>query len=188
MRRGSGGQVLCGGDGVVGDLERQPVSHGGLGVEAHTEQQRGPRHLRADGALQHPRGTTAGVDAELLEARVEKRCGTRDAHVGGQCEVESGADRGAVDGRDRGQRAVGHGEEAVVDRPQAVLGCLAERGQVGARAECLARAGDDEGVHVGVRLGRIDRRAQPGRDLSGDGVAALGVVDGDECDVVFDLY
>ena len=52
------------------------------------------------------------------------------------------------------------GEEAVVDRPQAVLGRLAERGQVGARAERLARPGDDEGVHVGVRLGRVDGRAQ----------------------------
>ena len=128
------------------------------------------------------------MDAELLEARVEQRCGAGDAHIGGQREVEPGADRGAVDGRDRGERAVGHREEAVIDRPQTVLGRLAERGQVGAGAECLARPGDDEGVHVGVRLGRIDRRAQPGRDLGGDGVAALGVVDGDECDVVFDLY
>ena len=37
-------------------------------------------------------------------------------------------------------------------------------------------------------LGRVDGRAQPGRDLGGDGVAAVGIVDGDERDVVFDLH
>ena len=144
--------------------------------------------LNADGALQHPGRTAAGMDAELLEARVEQRRGTGDPHIGGQREVQPGADGGAVDGRDRRQRAVGDGEEAVVDRPQPVLGRLAERGQVGACAERLACAGDDEGMHVGVRLGGIDGCAQPGRDLGGDGVAAVGIVDGDQCDVVFDLY
>ena len=43
-------------------------------------------------------------------------------------------------------------------------------------------------MHVGVRLCRVDRGAQPGRDLGGDGIAAVGVVDGDQRDVVFDLH
>ena len=60
-------------DRVVGDLERQPVAHRGLGVEAHTEQQRGPRGLHADGALQHPRRAAARMDTEFLKPRVEKR-------------------------------------------------------------------------------------------------------------------
>ena len=42
-------------------------------------------------------------------------------------------------------------------------------------------------MHVGVRFGGVDRRAQPGRYLGGDGVAAVGVVDGDEGDVIVDL-
>jgi hypothetical protein len=127
------------------------------------------------------------MDPELLETRVEQRGGTRDAHIRGEREVEPGADGGTVDGRDRRQCAVGHREEAVVDSPQPVLRSLAERSQVGACAERLARAGDDDGVHAGVRLGRVDRRAQRCGDLSGDGVAAVGIVEGDERDVVFDL-
>ena len=110
-----GGEFARGGDRIVGDLERQPVAHRGLGVEAHAEQQRRARHLRADGALQHPRRAAAGMDAQLLEPRIEERRRTGDAHVGGQREVQPGADGGAVDRRDRRQRAVGDREEAVVD-------------------------------------------------------------------------
>jgi hypothetical protein len=127
------------------------------------------------------------MDTELLEPRIEQRRRACDTHIRGEREVEPRSDGGTVDGRDRGKRAVGHGEEAVVDRSQPVLGRLAERSQVGACAEGLARTGDDEGVHVGVRLCRVDGRPQPGRDLGGDGVAALRVVDGDQRDVVFDL-
>jgi hypothetical protein len=42
-------------------------------------------------------------------------------------------------------------------------------------------------VHVGVGFRGVDRGAQGGRDLGGDGVAALGVVDRDEGDVIVDL-
>ncbi len=186
---GSGprGQFLGRRDGIIGDLEREPVSHGGVGVEAHAEQQRRPGRLHTDGALQHPRRTPTGMDAEFLETRIEQRSGPGDAHIGGEREVESRADGGAVDGRDRRERAVGHREEAVVDRAEPVLGRLAERRQVRARAERLARPGDDERVHVGVRLGLVDGCAQGRRDLGGDGVATLGIVDGDERDVVLDL-
>ena len=113
--------------------------------------------------------------------------GPGDAHVGGQRQVQPGADGRAVDRGDRRQRAVGDGEEAVVDHAQAVLGGLAERGEVGAGAERLACAGHDQRVHVGVGLGGVDGRAQGRGDLGGDGVAAVGVVDGDEGDAVVDV-
>ena len=124
---------------------------------------------------------------ELLESRVEKRCRTGDPHVGGQRQVQSGADGRAVDGRDRRQRTVGDREEAVVDAAQALLGRGTERGEIGAGAERLARTGHDHCVHLGVGFRGVDRRAQGSRDLRGDRVAALGVVDGDEGDVVVDL-
>ena len=98
-----------------------------------------------------------------------------------------GADGRAVDRGDRRQCAVGDREEAVVDATQAVLGGGAKRGQVGACAERLARAGHDDRVHIGIGFRGVDGRAQGGRDFRGDGVAALGVVDRDEGDVIVDL-
>ena len=83
------------------------------------------------------------MDAELLESRVEERRRAGDPDIGGQRQIQPGADGCAVDRRDRGQRTVGDREEAVVDGAQAVLGGGAERGQVGACAECLTRAGHD---------------------------------------------
>ena len=65
------GERARGGDRVVGDLERQAVPHRRLCVEPHPEQQGCPGDLRPDRPLQHPRGTAAGMDAELLESRVE---------------------------------------------------------------------------------------------------------------------
>ena len=121
--------------------QRQPVAHRGFGVEAHAEQQRRAGGLRADGALQHPRRTAAGMDAQLLEAGIEERRGAGDAHVGCQREVQPGADGGAVDGGDRRQRAVGDREKPVVDHAQPVLGGLAESRQVRRprRTPCLRR-------------------------------------------------
>ncbi|EUA18138.1 hypothetical protein I552_9361 [Mycobacterium xenopi 3993] len=37
------------------------MRHRGLGVERHPEQQGGAGDLRANGALQHPRGAAAGM-------------------------------------------------------------------------------------------------------------------------------
>jgi hypothetical protein len=118
VRRPARGEFTCRCDRIVGDLERQPVTHRCLGVEAHAEEQRGTSRLRADGALQHPRGAAAGMEAEFLESRIEERCRTGDSDVGGQREIQPGADGRAVDRRDRRQGAVGDGEEAVVDAAQ----------------------------------------------------------------------
>lgn len=183
----SRGQGEGGGDRILGHLEGQAVPHRGLGVEAHAEQQPSAGGLRTDGALQHPRRATAGMDAELLEARIENRCRTGDSDVGGQGEVESGADGGAVDRGDRRQRALGDGEEPVVDHAQTVLGGGAEGGEVGTGAERLSGAGHDDGVDAGIGLGGLDRGTQCGRTLGRHGVAAVGVVDGDEGDAVGDL-
>jgi len=174
-------------NGIVGDLERQPVAHRGLGIETHAKKQRGASHLRTDAALQHPRRAAAGMDAQLLESRVEQCRRTGDPDVGGQRQIQPGADRRAVHCRDCGQRTVGDREEAVVDAAQAVLGGGAERGQVGACAERLACASHDECVHIGVGFGGVDGRAQSRRDFRGYGVAAFWVVDRDEGDVIVDL-
>ena len=69
---------------------------------------------------------------------------------------------------------------------QTILGRLAPCGAVGARADRLACARDDERVHVGVGLGGVDGRAQGRGDFLGDRVAAVGVCDGDRRDVVVD--
>ena len=107
-------------------------------------------------------------------------------NVGGQRQVQSRRRR-TVHGRDRGQRAVGDGEEAVVDHPQAVLGRVTKGGEIGTRAERLARPGHDHRVHVGVVLRRLDRRAQRRGDVRRDRVAAIGVVERDQRDAVLDL-
>lgn len=184
--RGTGGQLQGRGDGIVGHLQGQAVRDGGLGVEAHPEQQGGPGGLRPHAALQHPGGAAAGMDAELLKARVEIGVRTGDADVGGQREVESGADGGPVDRGDGGQRAVADRHEAVVDAQQALLGGRPERAEVGAGAEGLAGAGDDQRVHAGVGLGLLDRGAQLRRHRVGDRVAPVGIVDGDQRDAVGD--
>ena len=175
-------------DGIVGDPQRQTVLDRGGGVEPHAEQQRGPRHLGADRALQHPRRTATGMDSEFLEARIEQGGGSGDADVGGQRQVQSGAHGGTVHRGDGGKRAVRHGEEAVVDHPQAVLGGRTQCREVGAGAERLAGAGHDHRVDVGIVLDGLDGRAQRRRDLGGHRVAAIGIVDRDERDAVFDIH
>jgi hypothetical protein len=187
-RRGARGQFTRGRHRVVGDLQCQAVSHRGFSVEPHPEQQRRPGHLRADRPLQHPGRPAAGMDAEFLESGVEQRGGTRDPHVGRQRQVESGADCGTVDRSDGRQRALRDGKEAVVDHPEAVRGCGAQCGEVGARAERLPGSGDDHRVHVDVRLGGVDGRAKSSRDLGRHRIAAIGIVDGDEGDAVFYLH
>ena len=190
VARRSGGaccEFLRGGHRVVGDVERQAVSQSLLGVESLTEQQCRPGHLRPDAALQHPGRPASGMNAQLLESWIEKCCGTGNSDIGREREIESGADRRAVDGGNGGQDAVGEGQEPVVDDAQSLLGGLAQCGQVGARAERLTRAGDHDGVHVGVGLGGVDRGAQGRRDLGGHRVAAVGVVDGDGGDAVRDV-
>ena len=96
---------------------------------------------RSGRPLKHPGRTAARVNAELLEPRIEQRFRTGDPHVAGQRQVEPGADRRAVDRRDRRQDAVRDGEEPVVDlmqrRPAA--GALPSVGQVGPGAERACR-------------------------------------------------
>jgi hypothetical protein len=118
---------------------------------------------------------------------VEKRCRTGDSDISGQRQIQPCANGRAVDRRDRGQRTVSDREEAIIDAAQAVLGGGAQRGEVGAGAERLSGAGHDERVHIGVGFSGVNRRPQCGRDLRGDGVAALGIVDRDDGDVVVDL-
>ena len=81
----------------VGDRQGQTVAHRGLGVETHSEQQCRSGHLGSDRAMQHPGGTPAGMNAQLLKAGVEQRVRAGDADIGGQCQVHARAHRCAVD-------------------------------------------------------------------------------------------
>ena len=183
-RGGAGRQFKSRGDGVLGHLERQTVAHGSLGVEAHSEQQGRPGDLGSDRAVQHPGGTPAGMDAELLKARVEHRMRPGDAHVGGQGEVHPGPDGGAVDRGDGGKRAASDGHEARIKAFQSFGGRRTQRREVGAGAEGLARAGDDYGMDAGVGFGALYRVAQQFRGDLGDRVAPIRVVDRDHRDSV----
>jgi len=145
---------------VLGDFQCESVPNGRVRVEAHAEQQCSPCRLGPDRTLQHPCCAAAGVNAELLEAWVENRGGTGDPYVGCQGQVQAGAYCRPVDRCNRRQCALCHGEEAVVDHPQSFFGRLAQSGQVGARAECFAGAGQDHRVDTGVCLGGVDCRAQ----------------------------
>src|ERR1700746_2620016 len=76
---------------------------------------------------------------------------------------------------------------AMVSPAQPVLGGGAERAEIGAGAECLARTGDDHGMHVRIVLRVLDREAQSGGNFLGDRVAPVGVVNGDKGDTTVDL-
>jgi hypothetical protein len=122
------------------------------------------------------------VDAQFLETRVKKRCRTCDSDIACHCQVEAGPDGRAVDSGDRGQRAIGHGEKAVVDCPQAALRRIAEGAEVRARTEGLARAGHHHRVNTGVGFHLVYGRAQSCRDVGGQRIAPVRIVDSDQRD------
>ncbi len=126
------------------------------------------------------------MNPQFLKAGVEHRVWPGDAHVGGQGQVQARADGRAVDGGDRGQRAFSDGHESVVEPQQALFGGTAQRAEIGSGAERFTRTGDDDGVHVGVGLGPFHGGAQLRRHLTGDRVAPIGIVDGDQRDMIVD--
>ena len=128
----------------------------------------------------------AGVQAELEEAGVEAGRAPGQAHVAAQGQVHAGADGGAVDGGERRQRRAPDPQEALVDRAQPVAWSRAagraEVAEVGAGAERGRRAGDDDGADVGVGFEPVEGGDDLVDQLEGQGVAALGVVEGDDGD------
>jgi hypothetical protein len=168
-------------------VEREALLDGGVRVEDLPEQRHGDRGLGADQALDHPRHAAAGVQPELEETRVEPGGGPDDADVAGEREVEPGSDRRSVDGADRRQGGVRDGEEPGVDRAQALLAGFAEGCEVRAGAEGGRRAGDDDGGDVLVLFAGRDVFDQLSGHRHGEGVAALGEVDGDDADPVAPL-
>src|SRR6202035_3514580 len=93
------------------------------------------------------------VNPQFLKTGVEQRVWTSDAHVGGQRQVQARADRRAVDGSDRGQRALADRHESVVELKQSLFGGIAQRAEIRAGAESFTGSGDDNGVHIAVGLG-----------------------------------
>jgi hypothetical protein len=126
------------------------------------------------------------VYSQFLETGIEQRVRPGDAHVGRQRQVQASADSRAVDGGDRGQRALSDGHEAVVEPQQSLFGRIAQRAEIGTGAKRFTGTGDDDGVHIGVGLGPFHGGTQLRRHLTGDGVASVGVVDRDQCDVIVD--
>jgi len=99
------------------------------------------------------------VYPQLLKAGVEQRVWPGDTDICGQCQVQARADRGAVDGSDRGQRALADGHESVVEPQQSLFGGTAQRAEIRAGAERFTGTGDDNGVHTSVGLGPFHRGA-----------------------------
>jgi hypothetical protein len=78
--------------------------------------------------------------------------------IGGHGDFDAATQRGAVHSHDGGFRAVFHRSEKVVQIGP--FSSAREFGQIGARDEGLTRPDDDDGVDVGIGLGRLQRRGQ----------------------------
>ena len=103
----------------------------------------------------------------------------RDAHVAQQAEVESAAERGAVDGGDHRLRKLPHGEVVAV---RAVADGLRELGlgeflEVEAGAERAARGGEDDDAHPVIGRPLVERVADRIAHRDGERVATLRLVE-----------
>ena len=187
--RGPGGQLVGGAQQLV-VLHAAPHQPGPLGlgpVEDLAEEEGGGGRLGPGDAVEHPGVAAAGVEAQLQEAGVEAGPTGGQAHVAGQGQVHARAHRGAVHRGDGGQRAARHAQEPLVDRQQALALRGAQVRQVGAGAEGPALAGDDDGAHALVGLHGLDRGDEVVAEGAAQGVAPVGVVEGEEGDAVGDV-
>ena len=133
-----------------------------------------------------PYVATPRMQADGEEARIEPGRAAGDNQVAAEQHVHSGSDCGAVDGGNRGEGGVGDPQEAPVDAGKVVAAaCLAPAGthQVveygpGTKRPAGADEHDRPDTLVGLELveGRVERHVH----LVGDGVAAVGVVEGED--------
>ena len=95
---------------------READLRGARPVDRGAEQHHRGRGLRADGAVEHPRVTAAGMQPDAQETGVEAGRLAREPNVAREREVQPGADRGPVHRGDRRERRAQHAQETLVDR------------------------------------------------------------------------
>ena len=155
------------------------------GAEALGGDEVASRRLLAEGA-DDVRADRRRQQAEARFAERERHAVGDDADVAHRGEAQAAGVAVAVDARDHRHRAAVHrpqhlGERArvgVVLLPGEVAG-LAHEGEVGAGAERLAAAAEDDRADVGVAGERAERRRQLADERAVDGVAHLGAVEPD---------
>ncbi len=148
------------------------------------------RARRADQARQHPRSSARiGHQAAMREIPREARAVRDDTHVALAGEFRAHADGEAIDRAD-------HWLGALQERPPLALflGRAAhaarfardgrEIGQIRARAERAARAGDDQHAHAIVFADLRDLFGEGAQHRIGHGVALFGAVDRQRADAV----
>ena len=145
--------------------DTSPAASASLGIEHAPGQQQLDREGVADDLLEAPGRAGGGDDAEAGLGVADAGVGRRDADVGRVGELGAAAERVAVDrGDDRHRQLVDADERVRVDPGAGVVGAaLAQLGDVGARREHAARAGEDQDAGLGLELGaqvvqRVDRR------------------------------
>ena len=177
----------------MGYLEQRRARHRAVGetesfglttVDDLAEHDRRHRHLRASDAPQHPGVATAGVDSQLQEPGVEPSFVGDDPHIASEREVHPCTDRGSVDRRQRGQRAAGDAQEPLVDAPQALIRRLREVAEIRPGTERRRGAGDHDGADRAVGLERVHRGDDLDDHLHRQGVALVGIIEGQGADAV----
>jgi hypothetical protein len=139
----------------------------------------------ADRARQPLGAARSGEHPERDLRQPELRVLGGDDHVAGERQLEAAAEDPA---RDRGDQ---RGLDGVEPLPEGVVGLtgagrplLGERPDVGAGGECLGAAGDDDAAHLGLGVEALERGAELVEHPGAERVAALGVVETADREVV----
>jgi hypothetical protein len=133
------------------------------------------------------------MEPDAGEAAVEAGRGARDAQVARECQVQTGADGGAVHRGHSRQRAAIEAQESLVDRGQARVAALlapAHGGQaadVGPGAERGRRARHHERAHAVVTLELVNGRDDLVDEPGGEHIPAVGIVEGEHRDAIATL-
>ena len=128
-----------------------------------------------DQRRQPPDAPVVQRQAVFRDGKLEVRLGCDDAQIADHRQDDAGADRGSVDRADDGHRRLVDGEVQRLGLVGQLVGDARGVGQVGARAEHVALAGQHDGPDVFGR-GLLDRLAQAVDEFAVQRVAALGAL------------
>ncbi|MNK66316.1 hypothetical protein D3C87_856320 [compost metagenome] len=163
-----------------------------LGREAVAGEAQLGEQLARDELREEGRGAAVGREADLDVGHRVERIARRHQHVAGQRHRQARAGRAAFDGRDHGLAAVADRADQVVQAFELLaafrlgqFAALGQQVQVAARAEEVARAGEDDGAHLGVVLRVGERGRQLGVQRRRDRVARGRVAVGQDADGAF---
>ena len=153
-------------------------------VEHLAEQHR--RHVAWGPAMlpEHPGVAAAGMDAELQEPGVEAGRPPGQAQVAHERQVHAGADRGAVDRGDGGQRSTGRPAGSLVDREQALAARTRRGGDRSAPAQNAGGAPVTTTAPTSASASSSSKAATISSTVEVERVATFGVVQGDDRDAV----